>query len=76
MAGGETETPITGAALTSASEAALAYTHGGKVTDTEAGDEESQYEVEVTLSNGKVVDVQLDDAFTVVGSKTDTEDGH
>ena len=64
-------TPITGEALTKASQAALAFTGGGTVTGTEIGDEESLYEVEVTLADGSQVDVQLDDAFAVVGSKTD-----
>ena len=48
--------PITGEALAKASQAALAFTG---------------YEVEVTLADGSQVDVQLDDAFVVVGSKTD-----
>jgi hypothetical protein len=65
--------PITGAALDQASAAALAYTHEGRVTGTENGDEESQYEVEVTLDNGNQVDVQLDAQFHVVSSKTDKE---
>ncbi len=43
------------------------------MTGTENGDEESQYEVEVTLDNGKQVDVQLDAQFHVVSSKTDEE---
>jgi hypothetical protein len=64
-------TPITGDALAKASQAALAFTGGGNVTGTEVGDEESLYEVEVTLSNGSQVDVQLDQNFVVVGSKTD-----
>jgi uncharacterized membrane protein YkoI len=64
-------TPITGEALTKASQAALAFTGGGRVTDTEVGDEESLYEVEVTLTDGRQVDVQLDEKFQVVGSKTD-----
>ncbi|MDT5287220.1 MAG: hypothetical protein QOF88_2109 [Mycobacterium sp.] len=64
-------TPITGDALAKASQAALAFTGGGNVTGTEVGDEESLYEVEVTLSNGNQVDVQLDQNFVVVGSKTD-----
>ena len=38
--------PITGAALGSASDAALAQTGGGEVTETEVGDEEGAYEVE------------------------------
>ncbi len=41
------------------------------VTDTEVGDEESWYEVEVTLDDGSQVDVQLDRSFNVVGSETD-----
>ncbi len=53
-------TPITGEALTKASQAALAFTGGGTVTATEVGDEESLYEVEVTLADGSQVDVQLD----------------
>ena len=46
----------------------------GRVTGTEAGDEESAYEVEVTLPDGSQVDVQLDEAFDVVGSKDDGRD--
>ena len=72
---GEKETPITGAALERASQAALKSTGGGKVTETEQGDEESYYEVEVTKADGSQVDVQLDKAFNVVGSKVDHEDG-
>ena len=64
-------TPITGDALTKASQAALAYTGGGTVTGSEVGDEESYYEVEVTLADGRQTDVQLDPNFVVVSSKTD-----
>jgi hypothetical protein len=64
-------TPITGDALAKASEAALAFTGGGTVTATEVGDEESLYEVEVTLADGSQTDVQLDENFVVVGDKTD-----
>jgi uncharacterized membrane protein YkoI len=67
--------PITGAALEQASDAALAHTGGGQVTDTEVDDEESYYEVEVTLADGTEVDVQLDESFNVVGDKTDRNDG-
>lgn len=69
------KTPTTGPALPQASEAALLETGGGRVTETEVGDEESRYEVEVTLDDGSQVDVQLDDQFRVVGSKTDRENG-
>ena len=63
-AGGDddaTETPITGSALENATAAALEHTGGGRVTGTEVGDEESYYEVEVTLDGGRQVDVQLDE---------------
>jgi uncharacterized membrane protein YkoI len=68
-----TETPITGTDLQKASAAALAHTGGGRVTGTEVGDEESYYEVEVTLDGGGQVDVQLDKSFDVVGSEGDDD---
>lgn len=61
-----------------ASAAALKATGGGTVTETEQGDEESYYEVEVTLDDGSQVDVQLDRAFDVVSDEADndsSEDG-
>ncbi len=67
------DTPITGEALERASAAALAFTGEGTVTETEDGDEESRYEVEVTLEDGRQVDVQLDENFAVVGSEADDE---
>jgi hypothetical protein len=67
------ERPIEGAALVKASQAALEETGGGTVTGTEVGDEESLYEVEVTLDDGRQVDVQLDEDFQVVGSEADSE---
>jgi uncharacterized membrane protein YkoI len=71
----DSEAPITGDALERASAAALDHTGGGRVTETEVGDEESYYEVEVTLDDGSQVDVQLDRSFNVVGSSADHEDG-
>ena len=68
------DTPITGAALERASQAALAEVGEGRVTETETGDEESFYEVEITLADGSQVDVQLDEQFRVVGSEVDEED--
>ena len=41
---------------------------------TEVGDEESYYQVEVTLNDGSQVDVQLDENFKVVGSKHEGAD--
>lgn len=65
---------ITGSALDKASTAALDHTGGGQVTDTEVGDEESYYEIEVTRDDGSQVDVQLDRSFQVVGDEADEAD--
>jgi uncharacterized membrane protein YkoI len=65
------DTPITGDALERATAVALDHLGGGTVTDTEEGDEDSYYEVEVTLEDGRQVDVQLDRDFNVVGSQED-----
>jgi uncharacterized membrane protein YkoI len=69
-----TQKAITGSALQKASDAALAHTGGGKVTETEVGDEESYYEVEVTTDEGQQ-DVQLDRNFNVVGGENDSDNG-
>jgi hypothetical protein len=69
----ETDTPIVGADLQRASDAALAHTGQGRVTGTEVGDEESYYEVEVTLDNGTQLDVQLDKSFHVVETIADSD---
>lgn len=70
---GDDNEPITGEALERASEAALAHTGRGRVTETEMRDEDSYYEVEVTLENGQQVDLQLDERFHVVGVTNDVE---
>ena len=69
----ENQQPITGDALQRASEAALAYTGGGRVTETEVGDEDSYYEVEVTLEDGSQIDVQVDEQFNVVSGEHDDD---
>lgn len=65
---------ITGPALDKASEAALAHLGEGRVTDTEVGDEEGFYEVEVTLDNGNEVDVHLDEDFDVLSDEVDGDE--
>lgn len=68
----ESDVPITGSALDRAKAAALEVVCGGdsscdaRVTDTELGDEESYYEVEIQY-NGREIDVQLDEDFNFVG---------
>jgi uncharacterized membrane protein YkoI len=71
--GGDDSHPIAGKALDQASAAALKATGGGTVTETEVGDEESYYEVEVTKPDGSQVDVQLDRNFNLVGRSADRE---
>jgi len=75
-AGGDddaSDRPISGNALDRASEAALDHTGAGKVTETEVGDEEGYYEVEVTKGDGSQVDVHLDRDFDVLGSEGDDD---
>jgi len=69
-----TQKSISGSALKKASAAALEHTGGGTVTETEVGDEESYYEVEVTTGEGQQ-DVQLDRDFNVVSSEGDSDEG-
>ena len=69
--GDDSEAPIPAADLDRATAAALEHTGEGRVTETEVGDEESYYEVEVTLDDGTQVDVQLDEDFQVVSSSQD-----
>jgi uncharacterized membrane protein YkoI len=69
----DSDQPITGSALEKASAAALDYLGEGKVMETEVGDEEGYYEVEVKLGNGRQVDVHLDENFVVLGQKADSD---
>jgi len=62
---------ISGQALDRAKAVALDHTGGGKVTGTEAGDEEGAYEVEVTRADGSQVDVHLDKGFNVINQAGD-----
>lgn len=66
--------PITGDALDKASAAALRYVGEGRVTDTEVGDEDGYYEIEITLENGRQVDVHLDENFDVLGQEADGDE--
>ena len=50
---------------------ALEHTGGGRVTGSEAGDEQGAYEIEVTRPDGSQVDVHLDTSFKVLGTEDD-----
>lgn len=71
--GGDSSHPIAGKALNQARTVALKATGGGTVTETEVGDEESYYQVEVTKADGSQIDVQLDRGFSPVGQSADGE---
>ena len=72
------ETPLTGATLTSASNAALGAVPGGTVTrattETDSSDSNAAYEVHVTKSDGSHVVVIEDSSFTVLS--TTAASGH
>jgi len=70
----EEDIPITGSALDRASAAALDHIGEGQVSDTEVGDEEGYYEIEITLNNGNEVDVHLDENFKVLGIEYEDEE--
>ena len=69
--GGDDEKPIRGADRARATQAALEHTGGGRATETEVGDEEGYYEVEVERPDGSSVDVHLDRDFNVLGTEGD-----
>lgn len=73
MSTDDNDVPITGEALERASQAAIEHVGGGTVTDTEVGDEEGAYEVEITRADGSQVDVHLDENFGVLGTEADDE---
>jgi hypothetical protein len=71
--GGDTDQELTGATRDRAVAAALAVTGGGTVLETEAGDDGAAYGVEVRLADGRQVEVNLDEAFRVVGQEPDED---
>ena len=70
----EVERPITGSALEQASAVALKYVGEGRVTDTEIGDEEGYYEIEITLEDGSEADVHLDENFKVLSVEIESDE--
>jgi hypothetical protein len=70
---GDDDKPLTGSALDQATAAALDHTGGGTVIETEAGDDGAAYGVEVRLDDGRVVEVELDENFRVIGQENDDD---
>jgi uncharacterized membrane protein YkoI len=71
--GGDDDRPLTGRNLEQATDAALAHTGGGTVVETEVGDDGAAYGVEIRLADGRVVEVELDENFDVVGQENDDD---
>ena len=72
-AAGSDEQPLTGSDLEKATAAALAHTGGGTVVETETGDDGAAYSVGVRLADGTEVEVNLDEAFNVIGQEADDD---
>jgi hypothetical protein len=73
VATGADDKPLSGRVLERATAAALEHTGGGQVTETEVGDDGAAFGVEVRLSNGKQVEVNMNESFEVTGQETDDE---
>jgi hypothetical protein len=65
--------PLTGEQYDRATKAALEETKGGKVTDTETGDDGAAYGVEVLLDDGRQVEVNLDQNYKVTNTEADDD---
>jgi uncharacterized membrane protein YkoI len=72
-ADGDTDQELTGTTRDRAEAAALAATGGGTVLETEIGDGNAAYGVEVRLPDGRQVEVNLDKTFNVVGQEPDED---
>jgi hypothetical protein len=70
---GDTDRALTGSTLDRARAAALRFTGGGTVTETEAGDDGAAYGVEVRLDDGRVVEVSLGADYQVLGDEADDD---
>ena len=72
-ADGDTDQELTGSTRDRAVNAALAATGGGDVLETEAGDDGAAYGVEIRLTDGRQVEVNLDQSFKVTGQEPDED---
>jgi uncharacterized membrane protein YkoI len=72
-ADGDDDRPISGEARDKCIAAALAEHPGGRVTETEVGDDGAAYGVEVRLEDGSQVEVQLNENCQVIGQEDDDD---
>jgi hypothetical protein len=73
VATGADEEALTGSAYDRATAAALDHVGEGTVTETETGDGDAAYEVEIRRDDGSQVEVQLDRNFDVTGTEVDDD---
>jgi hypothetical protein len=69
--GTDSDTPLAGTDLERATQAALEHTGGGTVIESEIGDDGAGYGIEIRRDDGRVIEVNLDAAFNVIGSDAD-----
>jgi uncharacterized membrane protein YkoI len=72
-ADGDSDQELTGSTRNRAVAAALAATGGGTVLETEVGDDNAAFGVEIRLPDGRQVEVNLDKTFKVVGQEADDD---
>jgi hypothetical protein len=68
-ADGDRDQELAGSTRDRAVAAALAATGGGTVLETETGDDNAAFAVEVRLPDGRQVEVNLDRTFKVIGQE-------
>jgi hypothetical protein len=73
VATGGDEEALRGNAYDRATAAALDHVGEGTVTETEAGDGDTAYEVEIRRDDGSQVEVQLHRNFEVIGTEVDDD---
>jgi hypothetical protein len=73
VATGGDEDALSGRAFDRATAAALDHVGEGTVTETETGDGDAAYEVEIRRSDGSQVEVKLDRNLEVVGADNDDD---
>ncbi|MEJ7635864.1 PepSY domain-containing protein [Aeromicrobium sp.] len=72
--GGDSDATVRGTQADAATKAALEATHGGTANSVERDSENgATWEVEVTRTDGKTVDVRLDENYAVVVIEGDSE---
>jgi hypothetical protein len=71
----DNDQPLSGTTRDRAVAAAFDAVGRGEVADTEVGDDNASYSVEVRLRDGRQVEVDLNRDFRVVGQETDDDNG-